>query len=113
MDSEQQKTMEKEIRKYDSVKSFAKSAEVIEVLKKQLGLDEKTLSLANIWESVIGQLADDAKLEGTKDGTLFIEVTSSAHLQEIALRKKEIINKINQHFGKQKVVKNIRIKIKM
>lgn len=85
---------------------------IIESLKKQLGLDEKFTTVIKIWDDVLGPLAKDAQLVGIKRGQLLVDVTSSAHFQELTLRRREIISKINQYFGKEAVVKDIRLRIK-
>ena len=87
-------------------------SDVIEFLKKKLGLDEKIMVLPAVWEKVLGPLAAGAEITGIKSGQLLVDVVSSAHFQEITLRRREIINKMNQHFGRERVVRDIKIRIK-
>ena len=104
--------MEKEERKYDPSKGFARSGEVVDLVKKQLWLNDKVLAIPRIWEKEIGSLGKEAVLAGVGKNTLFVEVSSSAHFQEVTMRKRDLMNKINQHFGREKLIKYIKIKIK-
>ena len=87
------------------------TAGIIEILKKQLGLDEDLMALAQIWEREAGSLAKYAKVLGIRRGQLIVDVSSSAHMQELAARKKNIIKNINQHFGAKKIIKDIKIQL--
>ncbi|MCX5782289.1 MAG: DciA family protein [Elusimicrobia bacterium] len=91
---------------------FSSSSDIISLIKKQLGLDEKTFSVMKAWDKEFAPIFSYAELVGLQKGELIIEVLSSVHFQELALRRNEIINKINQYAGKEKVVKGIKIKLK-
>jgi hypothetical protein len=88
------------------------SGGIIEKIKRQLGLDENTHTVFMVWEKELGPLAGGVRLIGFKDGKLMAEADSNVHLQEITLRRKDIIKKINQHFGNTKVVTGIRLRLK-
>ena len=88
------------------------SAEIVELLKQQLGLNEDILTVLKIWENELGPLAGHAKIAGFKKGQVFVDVSSSAHMQELIIRKKELMKKINQHFGAKKVIKDLKLKLK-
>lgn len=92
--------------------SFVPADEIINVLKKNLGLDEKTYALFKIWEKELGSLSKSAEIAGLKNGRLVVEVASSAHFQELTLRKRELTKKINQYFGSEKFIKEIKLKLK-
>ncbi|OGS03865.1 MAG: hypothetical protein A2204_05665 [Elusimicrobia bacterium RIFOXYA1_FULL_47_7] len=85
---------------------------ILDAIKKQLGLDEKIHVIMQAWEKELGAMSKDAELVAVHKGTLLVEVASSAHFQELSLRKRELINKLNQYFGKEKFVKAIKIKLK-
>jgi hypothetical protein len=91
---------------------FVPSGDIIERLKRHLGLDEKTDAIFKIWEKELGQLAQGVKLIGIKDGNLLAEAESNVHLQELTLRRREFVKKINQYFGNEKVIKTIKIRLK-
>ncbi|MFH1368992.1 MAG: DUF721 domain-containing protein [Elusimicrobiota bacterium] len=86
--------------------------DIIGGLKRQLGLDEKMFTVLKIWDRELGPLAKHLKIVGVKNGQLIVEAESNVHLQEATVRRREIIKKINQHFGGEKVVKGIKLKIK-
>ncbi len=85
---------------------------IIDALRKSLGLDDETYVIIQIWEKELSPLMNNAALVGVKKGTLIVEVASSVHFQELAMRKREVINKINQYFSNKKVVKELKIQIK-
>lgn len=91
---------------------FSTSNDLFAALRRQLGLTEDTFALMQVFERVMGPMAGSVKLEAIQRTTLIVEVASSVHLQEMTLRKREIINKINQHFGGKRVVKDIKLKLK-
>lgn len=88
------------------------ASDIMAVLKKHLGLDEKTYAVFQLWEKEFKGLYRGAELEGIKDGMLYLSAASSAHLQELTLRRKEMLTRINQYFGGKKTVKGIKIKLK-
>ena len=81
---------------------------VITTIKQQLGLDEDFFIIAKTWEKETG--AQNIELCGFKDGIIYAQTPYSAALNDIMLRKKEIINKLNQYLSAKKI-KNIKIEI--
>jgi len=88
------------------------SSEIVEILKQQLGLNEDFLTVLKIWDNMLGPLAGHVTIAGFKKGQIFVDAASSVHMQELIIRKKELIKKINQHFGSKKIIKDIKIKLK-
>jgi hypothetical protein len=91
---------------------FTPANDIINLLKRQLGLDENTYAVMQIWERELGPLAKYAELVAFQKRQLIVEVASSVHLQEMTLRRRDLINKINQYFGREKVVKDIKLRLK-
>jgi predicted nucleic acid-binding Zn ribbon protein len=91
--------------------AFVSAESIIQILRKRLGLNEDIYAVMQIWERELGPIAAYAKIAGIKNGFIFVDVASSVHLHELTLRKRTLINKINQHFGKEKVVKGIKLQI--
>ena len=81
---------------------------IMDAIKKQLGLDEDFFTVAKIWEKELGS---DIKICGYKDGVIYAQTPYSTALHEATVRKKEIINKLNQYVGAKKI-KNIKISVK-
>ncbi len=89
-----------------------KLIEVSSILKQitqQLGLDDNYYVIMSVWRVEIGN--DNVELNGFKDGIIFATTSSAAYLNDLNLRKKQIINKLNQYLGK-KLIKNIKCVIK-
>jgi uncharacterized protein YdcH (DUF465 family) len=91
---------------------FTRSEDIINSLKQRLGLDDKMYAVMQAWEREAGAYAPYAVLAGIKKGTLVVDVTTSVHFQELTLRKRELMHKINQYLGSEKVVKNIKFQLK-
>lgn len=83
-------------------------SQIMDELKKTLGLDEDFFIVTKVWEKEVG--VEGVEICGYKDGTIFAQTKYSAALHEITLRKKEIVKKLNQYIGIKKI-KNIKIEI--
>ena len=81
---------------------------VIETIKQEIGLGEDFFIISKVWEKEAG--AQNAQLCGFKNGIIYAQTSYSAALNDITLRKKEIINKLNQYLSEKKI-KNIKIEI--
>lgn len=92
--------------------AFERSDSILALLRKQLGLDEEVPVVMQAWERELGALAPYAKVAAIRRGTLYVEAASSVHLQELTLRKHDIVRKINQYFGGKRVVKDLRIALR-
>ncbi|AKL98485.1 DciA family protein [Endomicrobium proavitum] len=82
---------------------------VMEALKKMLGLDSDFFTIAKVWDKEVN--VDSAEISGFKDGVIYAQTPYSAAVHEINLRKKEIIRRLNQYIGTNKI-KNIKVTIK-
>jgi len=78
-------------------------------IKKSIGLDDNYFIIMSKWKQEVGN--NKIILNGFKNGTLFATTVSAAHLNDFNLRKRQIINRLNQYLGK-KVIKNIKCEIK-
>ncbi|MDR3092819.1 MAG: DUF721 domain-containing protein [Endomicrobium sp.] len=87
--------------------AWTKAAEIINLLRKQLGLEEEFFTVRKIWQKEVG--IDGIEITGYKNGVIFTKTQSSVASYELTLRKKEIIKKINQYIGSSKI-KDIKIK---
>ncbi len=87
-------------------------ASVIDEIIKNYGWDEQfTLDkIRNTWNEVVGEkVASNADAQSFKNGTLYIQTTSSNWRSELFLRRAGLMEKINQKLGTN-VVKSIYIK---
>jgi hypothetical protein len=88
--------------------AWTQAAEIIKLLRKQLGLEEEFFTVEKVWKKEVG--IDSIEITGYKNGVIFTKTLSSVASYELTVRKKEIIKKLNQYIGGSKI-KNIRIKI--
>ena len=62
----------------------------------------------DVWEEVVGEtIAEHTEAVSVKHGVLIIRAKSSNWSQELQLKKKEILSKINSRVGKQ-TIKDLR-----
>ena len=92
--------------------TLSSSGDIISLIQKQLGLNDETNLVLEVWDKEFAPFLRYADLIGMKDGQLIVEVLSSVHFQELALKRHEIITKINQVIGKESAVKGIQIRLK-
>lgn len=62
------------------------------------------------WSREVGRLKDYVKITAIDNGTLVIEAQSHAAMQEMLLRRKELIRKMNKHFAST-LIHNISVRI--
>jgi hypothetical protein len=86
--------------------AFSPVDQILNNIKKQLGLDADFVTLMKIWDKEVSM----AQICGYKNGTILAQTQSSAALAEINLRKREIIKRLNQYLGGRKI-KDIKITI--
>lgn len=89
--------------------SWISSRKVIGLLRKQLGLDDVFFTLEKVWDREVG--VEGVEIIGYKNGTIFTQTQSSVANYELTIRKKEIVEKLNQYIGNTKI-KNIKVSIK-
>jgi predicted nucleic acid-binding Zn ribbon protein len=85
---------------------------VLKELIGSLGIQEKLdeYEAVNRWEEVLGEhIAKAATAVGIKNGILHIHVQTGPWRNELTMRKKEIIDKLNASIG-SKIVKDIKFK---
>jgi len=88
-----------------------KLGKAINSMLKSVGIDravQQNESLL-IWEKVVGTaVAENTTAEEVKHGTLIVRVSTPVWRNELAIRKGEILNKLNDALGK-KVIRDIRL----
>lgn len=66
---------------------------------RELGLSEHLALLDRAWTSEVGGFASQAHLVAMDRASLVIEVKSAPAMQELSLRRKELIRRLNNHFS--------------
>src|SRR5437016_899887 len=86
-------------------------------LSRQLGLSEHLAMLDRAWDAEIGGLSRMARIvaldrlpTGQDGAVLVVEADSAPAMQEISLRRKELVRRLNRHFPEE-FVKQITVKI--
>ncbi len=80
---------------------------MVKVALKALGFDPKSYAVFEIWDRMLGREAERARAVGLKGSDLCVEVDSSARLHDLTLRKRQLIKKLNGHFGPRPFISDI------
>ena len=88
---------------------FVRAGSVTEVVLKRYGITPENMAIfGSIWDKELGKLSRRIELLGRKGGCLIARASEPVYGHELILRKREIIKKINGHFGR-KVIDDIRV----
>jgi hypothetical protein len=79
-------------------------------LQHQLGLTDHLALLDRAWETELGRLASLARIVAVDRSAVVVEVDSSPAMQEITLRRKELVRRLNKHFPEE-FVKQITVRM--
>ena len=88
---------------------FTEVSSILKQISDDLGLNDTYYVIMSKWKQEVGN--DKIELNGFKDGKIFASTKSAVYLNDFNLRKRQIINKLNQYLGR-KVIKNIKCEIK-
>ena len=81
-----------------------------QTLTRRLGLSENLSQLDRAWDAELGGLARLARIVALDRASLVVEADSSPAVQELTLRRKELVRRLNRHFPEE-LIKHITIKI--
>ena len=70
----------------------------VQRITEQMGLSENLAQLDRAWESELGGVAKLARIVALDRSSLVVEADSSPAMQEISLRRKELVRRLNKHF---------------
>ena len=82
---------------------FTPAYDIVKELLKKYKLSTDDYAVFDIWEKELGPLARKIKMVGKKGKMLRIMTNNPVYRQEISIRKKELIKKINGHFDREVV----------
>ena len=88
---------------------FTEVSSIIKKISDKLGLNDDYFIIMSKWQQELGN--NKVELNGFKDGIIFVSAKSAVYMNDLNLRKRQIINKLNQYLGR-KVIKNIKCEIK-
>jgi hypothetical protein len=90
--------------------AWIKAADAVKEIIKKFELDNKdNIALFTIWDKELGKLAKKIRLTGKLGKVMLVKIDNPTYRQELVLRKKEFVNKINQHYGGKEFVNDIKI----
>ena len=84
---------------------------ILEKLLMDTGIETPVLQNRSllVWSKVVGEtIAKNSSAEEVKHGKLIVKVSTPVWRNELILRKKEILEKLNKALGK-KVIKDIKL----
>jgi hypothetical protein len=79
-------------------------------LFRKLGLGTNLALLDRAWEAEIGSLSAAARIVAIDNAALVVEVNSSVAMQELNLRRQELLRRMNRYFP-DRFLKNIQIRM--
>ena len=88
---------------------FTEVSSIIKQNYDKLGLNDDYFIIMYKWQKEL--VNNKIELSGFKDGVIFASAKSAVYVNDLNLRKRQIINKLNQYLGK-KLIKNIKCEIK-
>ena len=88
---------------------FTEFSSIIKKISDKLGLNDDYFIIMSRWQQELGN--NKIELNGFKDGIIFTSAKSAIYVNDLNLRKRQIINNLNQYLGK-KLIKNIKCEIK-
>jgi hypothetical protein len=77
---------------------------------QDLGLSEHLAMLERAWDSELGGLAKIVRIVALDRAVLVVEAASAPAVQEISLRRKELVRRLNRHFPND-VIENLTVRI--
>ena len=78
--------------------ALASIGHVLPNFTKKLGLSPDLMVLERAWEQEAGSMREFARLVALSGPSLVVEADSSTVMQEISLRRRELVRKLNRHF---------------
>jgi predicted nucleic acid-binding Zn ribbon protein len=88
-------------------KGLVPAQKLVTALLAKLGYNEDVFAVFEVWDRLLGHQAKKARATGLKHGRLYIELDSNVHMHDVALRKRQLLKKLNEHFGKRQVVSDL------
>ena len=82
----------------------------VQRITRQLGLSENLAQLDRAWEAELGGMARLARIVALDRASLVVEADSSPAMQEISLRRKELVRRLNRHFPEE-FIRQITVRI--
>lgn len=80
-------------------KRLVSAQELLKGILARTGYDANQYALFDLWDRLLGPEAEKARAVGVRDGRLYVEVDTPVRTHGLALRKRELLKKLNAPFG--------------
>ncbi len=77
--------------------ALAPIAQEVYTFSKKLGLSTDLAMIEHAWSLEVGGLREFARIVALDNASLVIEVDSHTVMQELSLRRRELVRKLNKH----------------
>ena len=77
--------------------ALAPISQEVRDISQKLGLSSDLHMIDRAWSLEIGALQDVARIVALDNASLVVETDSHAVMQEVSLRRKELVRKLNRH----------------
>ncbi len=79
--------------------ALAPIAQEVRSISQKLGLSSDLTMIERAWALEIGALQDVARIAALDNASLIVEADSHAVMQEVSLRRRELVRKLNRHLA--------------
>ncbi len=80
-------------------KRLVSAQELLKGVLARTGYDADQYALFDLWDRLLGLDAQKARAVGVRNGRLYVEVDTPVRTHGLALRKRELLKKLNAPFG--------------
>jgi hypothetical protein len=80
-------------------KRLVSAQEVLKGILARTGYNANQYALFELWDRLLGPEAQKARAVGMRDGRLYVEVDTPVRTHGLALRKRDLLKKLNAPFG--------------
>jgi hypothetical protein len=80
-------------------KRLVSAQEVLKGILARTGYNANQYALFELWDRLLGPEAQKARAVGVRDGRLYVEVDTPVRTHGLALRKRDLLKKLNAPFG--------------
>ena len=80
-------------------KRLVSAQELFSGILSKTGYDPAVYALFDLWDRLMGAESQKARAVGVRNGRLYVEVDTPVRTHGLALRKRELLKKMNAPFG--------------
>lgn len=80
-------------------KRLVSAQELLSGILSKTGYDPRVYALFDLWDRLMGAESEKARAVGVRNGRLYVEVDTPVRTHGLALRKRDLLKKMNAPFG--------------